>query len=86
MLSIGDNLNDVAGQEGSLVASAVFPMQDNTTFEVAATANQCQPLAQRFRFAVPESNDLIWPHDPLAVSSMQLNRDAAESPAPFNHG
>src|SRR5207248_2612495 len=53
--------------------------------KMPAATYQSQALGQRPRLAVPEHDSLVWPHHPLAVGGVQVDRNTTESPAPLDH-
>ena len=60
-------------------------MQDRPALEVPAAADQRQPVVQGLGLALPELDRRVGPHDPLPVGGVQVDRHAAEGPAPLDH-
>ena len=74
---VGDHLHDVARQQ----RARARVVQHRPAGEVAAAADQRQPVAEVARLALPQLDRVVRPHDPLAVGLVQVHR-AARSGAP----
>src|SRR5256885_9418861 len=52
---------------------------------MTAAADERHVWQERERLALPKFDRWIWPHDPVAIGSVKMDRHVAEGPAPFHH-
>lgn len=85
VLSVGNDLDDVARKQRSFAPCSPGPMKNRATLKMSTASDQCQPIAQRLRLAAPEFDGFVWPHHPSFVIRMQVDRNVAKCSTPFHH-